>query len=36
MSNFFLEAAEAVYYTSLWMLDNNCVLQMYSHAVTLI
>lgn len=32
---FVLEAVESVYYTSLWLLNNNYVLQMYSHAATI-
>ena len=33
--NFMQELDEALFYTSLWLVHNNYVLQIYAHAVTL-
>lgn len=33
--NFMQELNESLFYTSLWIVHNNYVLQMYAHAATL-
>lgn len=35
MNTLFDELNEPIYYVSLWLLHNNYVLQMYSHAATI-
>lgn len=36
MSDILFEAKETLYHVALWLLHNNYVLQIYSHAATLV